>query len=206
MGMVVSVLLAVAVMTVLLAVALMTGVLQFRPPGNGQAAVSPSPTLATGGPTDSPDASLEPSPDASPSDSPTSEPTTTAQPTASAAASPGGVHVVASGETLYSISLLYKVSMAAIVEANELANPDLLQVGQELIIPTEAEATPGPVVHVVQTGDTIAAIAEQYDVEPTELADFNYITDWNLIFVGQQLWIPGTEPDGWERPTPLPSP
>ena len=204
MSMIVAALLAVALMTVVLAVALATGILQFRPPDDGRAAVSPSPALVTDDPIDSPELSPEPSPDASPSPSPL--PTGTAIPTTTAAPSPGGTHIVASGETLFSISVLYDVPMAAIIEANGITNPDLLQVGQELIIPTAADATPGPVVHIVKTGDTVVAIALQYDVDPTDLADFNYISDWNLIFVGQQLWIPGTEPDGWERPTPLPSP
>lgn len=54
------------------------------------------------------------------------------------AAPPGQrVHTVAPGETLSTIAQSYGVTIAAIVEANTLANPDRLDVGQELIIPQE---------------------------------------------------------------------
>ncbi len=44
-------------------------------------------------------------------------------------------HVVQSGETLGSIAVQYGVTVQSILEANQLANPDLLRVGQELVIP-----------------------------------------------------------------------
>lgn len=56
------------------------------------------------------------------------------QPTSSAPAG-STVHVVTSGETLYSIALSYGVTIDDIVAANNLANPDALSLGQELIIP-----------------------------------------------------------------------
>lgn len=45
------------------------------------------------------------------------------------------VHRVQPGETLYFIAVRYGVTVSAIVEANELANPNRLSIGQELIIP-----------------------------------------------------------------------
>ena len=44
-------------------------------------------------------------------------------------------HVVRSGDTLGSIAVQYGVTVQAILEANQLANPDILRVGQELVIP-----------------------------------------------------------------------
>ncbi len=44
-------------------------------------------------------------------------------------------HVVQSGETLGSIAIQYGVTVQAILDANQLANPDRLRVGQELVIP-----------------------------------------------------------------------
>jgi LysM repeat protein len=49
------------------------------------------------------------------------------------------IHVVQSGETLVRIARQYGVTVQDIVSANNLENPNLLDVGQELIIPT---ATP----------------------------------------------------------------
>ncbi|MCE2489688.1 MAG: LysM peptidoglycan-binding domain-containing protein [Anaerolineae bacterium] len=45
------------------------------------------------------------------------------------------LHVVASGETLYDIALTYGLSTSALIVANELPNPDRLDVGQEILIP-----------------------------------------------------------------------
>lgn len=53
-------------------------------------------------------------------------------------AAPGGsqrMHTVASGETLYGIAQRYGVTVQAIINANNLANPDRLSIGQQLIIP-----------------------------------------------------------------------
>lgn len=43
---------------------------------------------------------------------------------------------VQSGDTVWGLSQEYQVSMASIVQANQLANPDLIYVGDQLVIPT----------------------------------------------------------------------
>jgi len=48
---------------------------------------------------------------------------------------PGREHVVQPGETLSSIALRYGVTLQALMAANGLASPDLIFVGQTLIIP-----------------------------------------------------------------------
>ncbi len=50
-------------------------------------------------------------------------------------ATTGYEHVVRSGETLSQIAAAYKVSPQAIIDANDLKNPDLLKQGQKLFIP-----------------------------------------------------------------------
>lgn len=93
-------------------------------------------------PTPAPTPSPEPSPMASPTASPTAGPTPrpTATPAATPMASPGSTatprtHVVARGETLRVIAARYGVTVESIVELNNLANPDLIVVGQVLLIP-----------------------------------------------------------------------
>lgn len=63
-----------------------------------------------------------PRPSSSPIPSVTPEPTLT-------------THIVASGDTLSGIAKKYGVTVQALVEANMLSNPDLLQIGQALAIP-----------------------------------------------------------------------
>lgn len=48
---------------------------------------------------------------------------------------PQKTHVVAAGETLYSIAVQYGTTVQAIMQANQITNPDLIRVGQEIVIP-----------------------------------------------------------------------
>jgi LysM repeat protein len=115
------------------------------------------------------------------------------------------VHVVVSGETLLAIARQYGVSSDALIAANNLANPDQLSIGQRLIIPSEdfepGAAAPGTTVqvtptavltitHVVQAGETMATIANQYDVRIIDIMQANNIADPNTITEGQELIIP----------------
>lgn len=60
---------------------------------------------------------------------------------------PGGsTHVVQRGDTLSSIALRYGTTVAALMAANQLANPNLIYVGQRLVIPSGA-STPAPAPH-----------------------------------------------------------
>jgi len=55
-----------------------------------------------------------------------------------------------------------------------------------------APATVTPVVHVVQSGETLGAIAQRYSVSVEELMRANNLSDPNVLNVGQTLVIPGS--------------
>lgn len=46
-------------------------------------------------------------------------------------------HVVQPGQTLNQIARRYGVTVDALIDANKLANPDVLRIGQEIIIPNK---------------------------------------------------------------------
>ena len=73
------------------------------------------------------------------------------------------IHVVESGETLYSISTKYNTTIHMLIKANGLSRPDNLAVGQALII-----AIPN-VVHTIKEGDTWESIEEEYNTSIMEL-------------------------------------
>ena len=54
----------------------------------------------------------------------------------------------------------------------------------------DTAAGDAPVVHVVQSGDTLNRISQQYDVSVEDIMAANGLTDPNIISVGQQLTIP----------------
>src|SRR5690625_3179118 len=94
------------------------------------------------------------------------------------------MHVVGPGETLWSISHRYDVSIDQLIRLNELSDPDRLVIGQKLVI-REGEA----LVHVVQPGDTLSAIARHYDVRQQDLIALNELSRPDLLSVGQELVI-----------------
>jgi len=87
-------------------------------------------------------------------------------------------HKVEQGETLSSIAKEYRVSPAEIADANELATGSALEEGQKLIIPAAArpETSTGKLIRYrVRRTDTIATIADEFDVSAAELRKWNHL-------------------------------
>lgn len=96
------------------------------------------------------------------------------------------IHVVKPGQTLWQISILYRVPIADIVRINELPNPNQLVIGQALVIPSEDN------FYVVRAGDTLWRIAQQYGTTVQTILENNTIADPNNIYPGTVLYIPAT--------------
>src|SRR5690242_12022973 len=69
------------------------------------------------------------------------------------------VHTVEPGETVRDIADANGIRSVSVMAANALPNPDLLQVGQTLVIPPV-----DGVLHTVKSGETLIGIADQYEV------------------------------------------
>lgn len=63
-----------------------------------------------------------------------------------------------------------------------------------------------PNLYVVQSGDTLSAIANRFDTTVDELVKLNDIKDPNVIRVGQKLRVNGTVPAPKPEPDPAPAP
>jgi LysM repeat protein/3D (Asp-Asp-Asp) domain-containing protein len=100
------------------------------------------------------------------------------------------VHTVGPGETVRSIAELYQVSTETVVGANAIADPDLLHVGEQLVVPSVDGA-----LHRVLPGETLRAIAADYGVELRELIAANALSaSPDLLTVGTVLIVPGARP------------
>lgn len=137
----------------------------------------------------------------------TSTPTVTPVPTQANTPAPPTRYTVRLGDTLGSIAERYGTTIEKIQQFNSLQSTEVIQVGQTLLIPvagstpnptntprpTEtfvAGPTPGTVLHVVQSGDTLLGISLKYGVPMNIIQRANEIKDAETIQVGQQLVIP----------------
>ena len=103
---------------------------------------------------------------------------------------------VGPGMTVYGLASRFHVSEAAIVAANHLANPRLIDVGTLLRIParsTAAVAAPAGFV-TVGAGETLWSIAVRYHSSVAALAASNGLRNANYIFPGERLRVPHAAP------------
>lgn len=94
------------------------------------------------------------------------------------------IHVVRSGDSIYSIAREYNTTPARIIADNELRTPGRLAVGQTLVIlePTE--------VYTVRGGDTLEGIAQTFGVSIMRLWQNNPVLGGkSRIYPGQTLNI-----------------
>ncbi len=94
------------------------------------------------------------------------------------------IHVVKTGESLWQIANSYRVPLEPIITANGLTNPDVLVVGEALVIPME------DAVYIVQPGDTLWSIARSYGLSVQDLLQNNSISNPNAISPGLAIYIP----------------
>lgn len=129
-------------------------------------------------------------------------------------------HVVAKGETLYSISRLYHVTVEAIEAANKssLGADYKIQIGQKLIIPAASDpkaenAAPAPVktqptpasqpaipvasgssTHIVQKGETVYSISKATGLTWMQIKAANHLSNDAKLQIGQRLILPSLNP------------
>mgnify|MGYP000878056202 FL=1 len=94
------------------------------------------------------------------------------------------IHIVEPGQSIFQIARLYNTTVASIVGANEVTNPNQLVVGQTLVIPIIGN------YHWVQPGDSLYSIGRIYGVSYQRLAEINRIPLNQPLQIGQRLYIP----------------
>ena len=149
-----------------------------------------------------------------PTAAPPPAPTTAAPPpapTTAAPASGGLTYTVQSGDTLAAIADRFNVTVDEIISANNIQNADVISIGQQFIIPTGSgggtgtgtaagASTSGATgttsadgsTYTVASGDTLASIANRFNVDLDDLVAANNIENQDVISVGQVLNIPSS--------------
>lgn len=104
-------------------------------------------------------------------------------------------HVVVKGETFYSISRSYGITVDELLQANNLEQGAVLKVGQKLTIPVkgavdEKNASSEPETYTVAKGDTLYSIARKSGSTVDEVRALNGFTDATVLKVGQVIKLP----------------
>ncbi|MCB8962492.1 MAG: LysM peptidoglycan-binding domain-containing protein [Ardenticatenales bacterium] len=156
---------------------------------------------------------------------PTQTPTLTVTPSPVPTLQPPRDHAVAAGETLFSLSVVYDVSIDSITALNNLGNNPLLFEGQSLLIPYPTATPPlEPIIvevdgqrlvadptdcqrYEIQENDSIVSIGARFNVDYRMILAVNRLDSNSFIRPGQTLCIPTVAFfDGELPPTPGPSP
>lgn len=99
-------------------------------------------------------------------------------------------YIVQSGDSLWSISKRFGISVDKLKDINNLSG-NLLNIGQKLLIKDTSSSEDVGVYYTVKAGDTLYGIANEYNLTVDELKNMNNLKNNNLS-VGQKLLVSGT--------------
>ncbi len=97
-------------------------------------------------------------------------------------------HTVAEGESLYFIATFYGVTQESMQIANNIADPTLLFVGQQLLIPA-ADGEIVPTNYAASFGEDIDIIAEKFGATPQEILRENHLLSPSSIVGGRPIRV-----------------
>jgi LysM repeat protein len=103
-----------------------------------------------------------------------------------------GVHLVVPGDTMSTIAEAFDVSVQTLMRYNGITDPDLIQVGDIILVPNAATlaSVGSQTTDVVQTGDTLFSISQRFGVPIDAIMQANGLTDRDTVRAGQVLIIP----------------
>jgi murein DD-endopeptidase MepM/ murein hydrolase activator NlpD len=100
------------------------------------------------------------------------------------------VHTLRPGETLFSLAERYGVSVSALMEMNQLADPRDIFVGQSLYITPAASDVTSWEVYDLGLGESVGSLARQRCRDVRTVAHVNGLLNPNAVFVGHALLLP----------------
>ncbi len=109
------------------------------------------------------------------------------------AQSSGPVYVVQPDDTLYSIAARFNVSINALMAANNITNPNLLGVGQQLVIPG-LEGISGVLdTEFINFGDSFHSLLRRTQIPLDLIRRLNHVVSPTEFYVGASLIVPKQE-------------
>ena len=81
------------------------------------------------------------------------------------------IYVVKKGDTLSGIASKYGTTYQKLAEYNNIENPNLIYVGQKIVIPTTSSSS--SITYTVQSGDNLSKIAKKYNKKKKKIYEDN---------------------------------
>lgn len=124
------------------------------------------------------------------------------------------IHVVQKGDTLYSLSRKYEITVDELRVANNLSENDVIKVGQKIQIPSANIANAAALSqkksaedknieqkslslntkkYKVQKGDTFYALSRKYEISVADLMSLNKMDSSSTLKIGQIILVPTEE-------------
>lgn len=97
---------------------------------------------------------------------------------------------VTKGDSLWSISQKYNLSLDLILSYNNIKEKDILSLGQIIKIPQNNLPAADYNMHIVKKGETLWSIAQKYNLSVDLILATNNIANSELISIGQEMKIP----------------
>ena len=103
----------------------------------------------------------------------------------------GATYIVQAGDTLSAIAARYGTTYQSLAAINNIADPNRIYPGQEIVIDGAATEAPAAsaVYYTIKPGDTLSGIASTYGTTWQWLAEVNGISDPNLIYPGNTIRV-----------------
>ncbi len=102
-------------------------------------------------------------------------------------------HTVKAGESLSKIADNYNLDKASILALNNFNNPDVIYLGQEIMLPdiqgeeSLNSTNKKPNYHVVQKGENLSIISKTYSIPINSLININNISNPSVIKPGEKI-------------------
>ncbi len=102
----------------------------------------------------------------------------------------GPVYIVQSGDSLSSIADKFNVSLEELMDANGIRDPNLIQAGQELVIPGLQGVTGVLDTELVRFGDSYRSMVRRTQIPEELFKQLNHLVSPTEFYVGASMTIP----------------
>ncbi|MGD0005150.1 MAG: peptidoglycan DD-metalloendopeptidase family protein [Anaerolineaceae bacterium] len=103
------------------------------------------------------------------------------------------VYIVQNGDTLTQIAIEFGITLNALIEANNINDPNAITVGTSLIIPGFEGISGVLTPENAQLGETFRSILLKHQIDETLFVRLNHITSPDEIYAGSSVIVPENE-------------